>query len=696
MRPGTAPAAPLPGLGAAEPARCETAEPGARRGKKKSKDKAAKGKGKARGKRAPVADADEAARQRHKAALGALVLGLRPRSPVSVKPLPTAAECLAAKLALSDELGRRVVQLEATLSRLDREVAATKELALEERRERRLAGGIKATRIQQALADKQMRILENRLNKTTMRGCEVDAENQRLVSQINGLRVESQQLSKTFTRASAAYRLRQKELAHLLQHSDQQCHARAEAVAEAARARERAAADEAAVEAEMARLASLLADQAKLAGFVSVEQTAKRRAADVEQRLQAGELSKEEAAAFRNKLGRLDTLSHHASGSTGASAGSPGARSRADSAKSLSDAFEAIYRAGGLSSPQEVVQALLAGEEQNFSIFNFIQHANREADADERALQALREDFSKFRREMGQQDASRERIVKELTERRDQLRAAGADAARQAKHRMQTLEAVAQATESIFFAIGCNNAVGLPRRGAPGPVLAGAGTTGSHRRAPPGPESSGSGESRVPHEPTWSPRPETDEEEEPAERSGKPGAASLLARLGDQVTERNIMLYLGLVEQKTNELVQQLRANLQRANVAFRGSERIGSSGLPVPAVPRGSHGLVVHVPACHVVAVPGSHDRDRDRAQAGPAGADARRPSWARGAAQAELARDDADDGELERPLFSQQIRAITARELGLPRELASMVGVPPIAIAAATAAAAARGTGR
>ncbi len=668
----------LPGLSSAESTRCETAEPGARRRKKKSKDKRAKAKAKSDGQRAPTLD--EAALQRHKAALGALVLGLLPRSPVSVKPLPTAAECLAAKQALSEELGRRVAQLEATLSRLDGEVAATKERALEERRERRLAGGVKATRIQLALTDKQIRILENRLNKTITRGCEVDAENQRLVSQINGMRVEAQQLSKTFARASAAYRLRQKEMAWLLQHSDQQFHGRTEAVAEAERAREHAAADEAAFEAEMARLAALLADQAKLAGFVSVEQTAKRRAADVEQRLHAGEISVEEAAAIRDKLGKLDKPAHHVPSSAGA--GSPGGRARTDSAKSLSDAFETMYRAGGLSSPQEVVQALLAGEEQNFSIFNFIQEANREADADERALQRLREDFSKFRREMGQQDASRERIVKDLTERRDQLRAAGVEAARQVKHRMQTLEAVAQATESIFFAIGCNNTVGLQRRGVPTSAVSGAGAN-SYRGAPPGHEFGGSGGPRVPREPSSSPRPETDEEE-PAQHSDKAAAASLLARLGDQVTDRNIMLYLGLVEQKTNDLLQQLRTNLQRTNIVFRGSERIGSSGLPVPAVPRGSHGLVVHVPACPVDAVPERHER----AHAGVASGAVRRPSGARGAEQLEPVHDDVGD-ELERPLFSQQIRAITARELA-PR-----VAVPAVAIPAATAAAVSKGTG-
>jgi hypothetical protein len=78
------------------------------------------------------------------------------------------------------------------------------------------------------------------------------------------------------------------------------------------------------------------------------------------------------------------------------------------------DAFQKIQAATGMSDIDDLVTSFIAAEDQNFSLFNFVNELNQETEKLEETASGLRGEIDKFEGADSAHDAARKKLVKEL------------------------------------------------------------------------------------------------------------------------------------------------------------------------------------------------------------------------------------------------------------------------------------------
>lgn len=167
--------------------------------------------------------------------------------------------------------------------------------------------------------------------------------------------------------------------------------------------------------------------------------------------------------------------------------------------QNFEEAFLKIKAATGIGDIEELVRTFIKNEDQNFSLFNYVNEQTNEVEKLEEQIQQLREEEHKYAAESGEDAAAQTQVLAALEAK---ARATEASVGRYeakctATHRV--LEALRKGVASVFAKIEC--------------------------------------------------------QEDGA--SGAPGAAPA-------VTEANMLPYLGLVEARCNEVLQQYAASQQR------------------------------------------------------------------------------------------------------------------------------------
>jgi len=195
----------------------------------------------------------------------------------------------------------------------------------------------------------------------------------------------------------------------------------------------------------------------------------------------AGRVSADEEGSLRNKL---------AKGNWSQAKEKAAQKASLDRVQSFEEAFQQIKAATGIDNIDELVQTFIDAEDQNFSLFNYVNELNNEVEKLEEQIAEIKAEIEKYKGQGGQNDRQRKKLLKDLEDRLASTEARAEQYEAKALKAAKTVSQLEQGIQSVFNKIGCD----------------------------------------------------------------KSALSDMLGTTG--VTESNMMQYLGIIEQRTNELLQ--------------------------------------------------------------------------------------------------------------------------------------------
>lgn len=343
---------------------------------------------------------------------------------------------------------------------------------------------------------KQIRQLENRLEKALVKFNEALAHNKELRQEIDGLRRERVVFDSIYKKLERELDHKKKEMANIIEISNSAYESRDQAQQEMQALKKQLEEEQAAFEEEWKDLGRIIeADRARKQN--------RKAAAEIEQR---GEMTVEEEMGMKKKLIKgtwaiaRDKASMHV---------------QAEKVQTYEEAFARIMDATNIHSIDELVDTFINAEDKNFTLFNFVNELTSEIEKLEEQIQDIKAEVEKYRGQDMNSDHQRKKILKDLEEKlgRTETKAEQYDA--KFAHSTKILGSLKDGIHSIFSNIGCNMT----------------------------------------------------------------GVSEVLGTGG--VTEGNIMTYLGLIEQRANEMLAVHTQILkQREGDEVRGG---GTGGVPGP-----------------------------------------------------------------------------------------------------------------
>ncbi|GBG32774.1 Coiled-coil domain-containing protein 63 [Hondaea fermentalgiana] len=389
----------------------------------------------------------------------------------------------SSKLAMVQDQGDMFTQKLAietrNLEELNKAIKVMKSKILQQRKQ---MGGVNAAKESQKMVAKQIRILENRLDKALVKFNEALAHNKQLRETIDGLRRERVVFDNIYRKLEKELHEKKKQMATIIESSNQAYEARDQAqmemtAIEQQNNKERAEVDEQiaeldrAIDADRRRKDMLLREQGK--------DTIGQR----------GEMSMEEEARLKKKV---------AKGVWSMAKDKANVAATEMKVQSYEEAFNKIKAATGITDVDELVKTFIQNEEQNFSLFNFVNEQNNELEKLEEQIQQLHEEEDKYTQESGDDANQHQQLLNDLQSKLQSTEAAAEKYELRYQEAMKTIAALKVGIQAIFLKTECD----------------------------------------------------------------KTAMADLLS--DTQVTEANIMQFLGIIEQRTNEILQMWAAYSRR------------------------------------------------------------------------------------------------------------------------------------
>ena len=445
--------------------------------------------------------------------------GKRPGSSPSAQPLIQIFQNkLESQRTKCDFLEAKIKKTDQALSRLKREI-------LDERKFRKRLGGAKACNMLNSSIDKRMQYLENRLNKLTNRECGTHASNRLSMVDVDELRRKSASLKAMNTKLQKSFREKQRQMATIMDTSNELYKSRAKALADLKEMRERIEGHRQAHEKEWQELGETIQSSAAVGNYVKTS-ALKRKQKQIQEKLVRGELDPEEEAKLKAKLARVASKVARTEAEV---------KTSAETIETAEEAFKKVHAVAKTSSLSEVVDGFVRREDENFALFSFIQHVTQKIDALEQSLKREEELMEKYKKEQGDSDSSRRRLLFQMESKLKKLTSMGDEALAARQSAEDKFATLAEVDRSLFIRIEC------PSNGGHGGLSEGDGQREGKQQQL---------RRRFSSKPTMRnvhivrPRKETERVD-----------ASIAYQLGHSVTRENLMLYLGTAEQKISDIM---------------------------------------------------------------------------------------------------------------------------------------------
>ena len=202
-------------------------------------------------------------------------------------------------------------------------------------------------------------------------------------------------------------------------------------------------------------------------------------------------------------------------------------RNQVDRIKSYSEAFQKIQETTGITDIDELVTKFLDAEDQNFTLFTYVNDLNLEIEKVESQINDIKGDIEKFKGQGNDSESQRKKILDQLEDKLRQTEEKTEHTERQYEQSTKTITGLKSGIFNIFNKIGC---------------------------------------------------------------------ASLTNKelLESGINQGNMMQYLGIIEQRTNELLQ-IYAASQQQPTGDGGSSMVLGAG---PSVPAGHAAITIEPPS--------------------------------------------------------------------------------------------------
>jgi len=323
---------------------------------------------------------------------------------------------------------RRVEEIQGTLELCESKLVDT----------RRQMGGVNASRDSNTQVAKQVKVLENRLDKALVKFNEALSHNKVLREEIDNLRRERVVFDQIYKKLERELHEKKKEMANVIEISNIAYEARDQAQNEIAALRAQADKEQAAFEAEWRELGKLIDADKKMAEFLKNRKD-----------YTLGDMSIEDETKLRKKVIK---------GNWGIAKDKANANVALDAVQNYQDAFAKIQAATGITDIDELVTTFINAEDQNFSLFNYVNELNQEMEKLEEQIQEINLEAERYKGQAGSTDSQRKQIVKDLEERVAKAEARSGYFDQRYGQSMRTMTGLKTGITSIFNKIGCNTA----------------------------------------------------------------------------------------------------------------------------------------------------------------------------------------------------------------------------------------------
>jgi coiled-coil domain-containing protein 63/114 len=451
--------------------------------------------------------------------------------------------------ALTDQGDKYATSIEferANIQTMEEQIQIMRTKTLQQRR---VMGGVNASKDNHFMIQKQIHILENRLDKSLIKFNEAISHNKSLRDKIDDLRRERVVFENIYRKMERELQDRKKHMAEIIEISNQSYEQRDTFQMEVAAIEQANRKEQEEFDEQMQTLGRLLDTELQLpapgAGLLTRAKSLSGIA--------AGASSKGGTGGFSpSKSGGGGTMRTTSRGGDGADldksmdgTGKPAEIDFHERAQNFEEAFNKIKAATGITEVDELVRTFIKNEEHNFSLFNYVNEQNNEIEKYEEQIQQLREEELKFAQESGNDVNQHKEILKDLESKLQASEAMAEKYEQRCQDLQRITESLKRGMQSIFSKFDFSD-------GGAASSSAAAGTSGGAPGAGTGTGSAAAGED--------------------AQGSSAPPV----------VTEVNMVHHLGLIEQKANMLLQhysQVRQLLQDPPTAHK----MGTTGLKTP-----------------------------------------------------------------------------------------------------------------
>ncbi|KAJ1446345.1 hypothetical protein M885DRAFT_625334 [Pelagophyceae sp. CCMP2097] len=331
---------------------------------------------------------------------------------------------------------------------LDSKIAATRRTIIEQRQK---MGGVNASKENHDMLSKQIRILENRLDKALQKFNASLAQNKHLRARIDDLRRERVVFDGIYKKLEKELHAKKKEMAAIIEDSKVAYQRSDRARGEMNTLKVQVDREKSDFEREWRELGTLMEADRKLRDAIRRKEREEHlsRAMAGAQRL-AGPNSADFDGARALQQRGADWADSSKTGDRGA----PALLGR-DTAAAYEATFARIRASTGVRTIKDLVDTFQDIEQKNFSLFNSINELNSDIEASELAIAETKLDIEKYKGQGASTDTQRKKVLRHLEDRlaRTEARADEYDG----KHASatKTINQLKAGIHSVFSRLGC-------------------------------------------------------------------------------------------------------------------------------------------------------------------------------------------------------------------------------------------------
>eukprot|EP01035_Chromulina_nebulosa_P020046 gene20046-26026_t len=266
--------------------------------------------------------------------------------------------------------------------------------------QRRNMGGVNSTRDNQYMIEKQIKILENRLEKALIKFNEAVAQNKTYRDKIDDLRRERVVFENIYRKMEKELYEKKKKMAEIIEVSNQSYEQRDTYQMEISAIEQANRKEQEDFEEQMVELSRLLDTELALPPPNRIKNTLKSKSTTDINRNETSKLNSSMMSSSTTNLDQslviVDTIG------------------TIERVQNFEEAFNKIKESTGISDVDDLVNIFIKNEDHNFSLFNYVNEQNNEIEKVEEQIQMLREEEHKFTQESGEDAQQHKQILKEL------------------------------------------------------------------------------------------------------------------------------------------------------------------------------------------------------------------------------------------------------------------------------------------
>ncbi|CAM9176716.1 unnamed protein product, partial [Chrysoparadoxa australica] len=338
----------------------------------------------------------------------------------------------------ADLYAKKIEQERQKIKSLDEKVLATQAKVLEQRQK---MGGLTASQENNEMIAKQIRMLENRLDKSLVKFNESLAYNRNLREKLDAMRRERVVFDGIYKKLERELHEKKKEMAAIIEDSNNACKARDKTQGEMAALRQQAEKDRMEFEAEWKELKKLIEQDRKLR-----ESMRQRKLQKTLEARQAGAM--QAAGDVHDAPGGGDGSWHDSKEED---------REGEEKAQSYEAAFQKIKEATGLEDVNDIVNNFLEAEEKNFSLFNFVNDLNSEIERLELVIAETKNEIEKYKGQGVSTDTQRKKALRSLEVRLNATEKKAEEYEARHQESMKVVNQLKSGIHSIFSRVGAGS-----------------------------------------------------------------------------------------------------------------------------------------------------------------------------------------------------------------------------------------------